>query len=213
MLKLNIQLLADGDTTSVDTTAISDEQQNIQNVAKDFKQEMDGAVSDVNSLDIDQGLQSVAGNAIQKVFGFIAPKLGEFETVVTDLGGFLAYVVTTYDSSDEAMRKEFEAWGESVTGMVKNIKTGFTEVSSGYTTSNYVADMSASTRKIATEATNMIANTGKLWSSGTGKSVLTSGVEVGKATVGTISTLFNSIASGNFGSIGTSFVNSLMGAK
>lgn len=213
MLKLNLQLFAEGETQSVDTDAIRDEQQKTQNVADEFKQEVDGAIDDVKSLDSDQGLQSVAGNAIQSVFGYIAPKLGEFQTVVTDLGGFLSYVVTTYDASDEAMRKEFESWGESVTGIVKNIKSGFTEVASGYTSTQYVTDLSSSTRTIATEVTNMISNTGKLWSSATGKSVLTSGVELGKAAVGTINTLFTSLASGNFGSIGTSFVNGLMGAK
>lgn len=205
MLELNIQLFADSETMSVDTGAVSEEQQNIQNVANEFKEEMDGAVADVKTLDSDQGLQSVAGNAIQKVFGYIAPKLGEFQTVVTDLGGFLSYVVTTYDSSDEAMRKEFESWGDAVTGMVQNIKSGFTEVSSGYTTSNYITDMSASTRTIATEATKMIANTGKLWSSATGKSVLTSAKDIGQAAVGTIGTLFNAISSGNFNSIANIF--------
>lgn len=212
MLKLNIQLFAD-DQTSVDTNALTEQQQEIEKNAADIENEVQGAKADVESLASNQALQSVAGDAIQKAFDYISPKLGEFQTVVGDLGKFLSYVVTTYEFSDEQMKKEFEAWSDTITGAVNNVKSGLTEVSSGYTSSQYVADVSASTRNIVGEVTSMVANTGKLYSSATGKSVLTSGIELGKAAVGTINTLFTSLASGNFGSIGTSFVNGLMGAK
>lgn len=196
MLKLNIQFFADGETTVVDTDALNQEQQIIQNEGNNLQENMNGAMNDVSSLESDQGLQSIAGSAIQRVFGWIAPKLGDFQTVVSDLGGFLSYVVTTYDSSDEAMRKEFESWGDSITGMVQNLKSGFTEVASGYTTTNYITDLSSSTRTIANETVKMISNTGKLWSSATGKSVAASAQELGQAAVGAFKTLFNSAGNG-----------------
>lgn len=210
MLKLNIQLFSDGETTVVNTDALNEEQQIIQNEGNNLQENMNGAMNDVSSLESDQGLQSIAGSAIQRVFGWIAPKLGDFQTVVTDLGGFLSYVVTTYDSSDEAMRKEFESWGDSITGMVQNLKTGFTETASGYTTTEFITDLSSSTRTIANETVKMLSNTGKLWSSATGKSVVNSAQELGQAAVGAFKTLFNSSAGGG---IFSKFVNQLVGTS
>ncbi len=213
MLELDIQLFSDA--TSVDTSALTEEEKNMQDAAASLNEELEGAKQDISSLENDQALQSVAGDAIQKVFNYISPKLGEFQTVVSDLGTFLSFVVSTYEFSDEEMKKEFDAWSETITGVVNNVKSGLNStVSQGsYTTTQYVSDMSQSTRNIVKEVGGMIQKTGDLYTSATGKTVLTSVKDFGQAAVGTISTLFNSLGNGSFGSIGTSFVNSLLGSK
>lgn len=213
MLELDIQLFSDA--TSVDTSALTEEEKNMQDAAASLNEELEGAKQDISSLENDQALQSVAGDAIQKVFNYISPKLGEFQTVVSDLGTFLSFVVSTYEFSDEEMKKEFDEWSKTITGVVNNVKSGLnsTVPQGSYTTTQYVSEMSQSTRNIVKEVGGMIQKTGNLYTSATGKTVLTSVKDFGQAAVGTISTLFNSLGNGSFGSIGTSFVNSLLGSK
>lgn len=196
-LKLNIQLFAD-DQTTIDTTQAQDAKSEIDNATTEFVEETKGAEADINNLLQDNSFQSLAGNAVKSVFDYISPKLGEFQTVAADLGSFLTFVISTYETSDEEMRKEFESWGESITGAVSKIKAGLNStVSKGsYTSSAYIADMSQSTRNIVSEVSTMFQKTGDLYTSATGKTVIQTAKDFGKAAVGSMNTLFGWLGNG-----------------
>lgn len=189
-LKLNVQLFGE---TSFSETELKEIEKEIDDIVVEIKGSFDKINTVIKNLLTDEGFKSTAGESINNAMEKIAPYFGEFETSVSDLGKFISYVVSTFKVTDEEMKKEYESWAETITGVVSNIKSGFTEVSSGYTSSQYVADLSSSARNIVKETANMIANTGKLYSSATGKSVATSVKELGSAAVGTVKTLFGFI--------------------
>ena len=186
-IELNIQLFGE---TMVDTEKLDESQVTINNIASQVKDSFDKILNIIKNLQVDESFQSTAGNTINSAFETISPFFGQFQTNVSDLGKFISYVVTTFKFSDEEMKNEYEAWSETITGIVSSVKSGFTEASSGYTAGQYITDLSSSARTIATETASMVSNTGKLYSSPTGKSVLSSVKELGNAAVGTFKQLF-----------------------
>lgn len=204
-LELNIQLFGE---TTVDAERLTDANTTINKVASQVEDSFGKIQNVIKTLQTDESFQSTAGTAINSAFTTIAPYFRQFQTNVVDLGKFISYVVTTFSVSDEEMKNEYEAWSETIKSVVSNVKSGFTGVATGYTTGQYISDLSSSARNIVKETTSMVANTGKLYSSATGKSVLTSIKDFGDATVGTFKTLFGFIGKNN--SIARSFVNAVI---
>lgn len=194
-INLNIQLFAD--SLDIDLSAVNDLAVQFATLGTEIYDYLQDIAKDVLQLQQDESLNSIAGNVIQTAFTKITPYFGEFQTVVGDLGKFLSFVVTTYEFSDEAFKKEFEAWGTTIDAAIGNIKSGLTSTTAqgSYTASQYISDLSTSTKNIVSEVSTMIKNTGNLYTSATGKTVLGTIQEIGNAAVGSFKTLWDSASS------------------
>ena len=194
-IDLDIQLFADN--LDIDLAALKDLATQFATLGAEIYDYLQDTAKDVLQLKEDETLNSIAGDVIQTAFNKITPYFGEFQTVVGDLGKFLSFVVSTYEFSDEAFKKEFEAWGTTIDAAIGNIKSGLnsTVAQGSYTTTQYISDMSTSTKNIVNEVSVMFKNTGNLYTSATGKTVLGTIQEIGNAAVGSFKTLWDSSSS------------------
>lgn len=201
LLKLNIQLFAEGDgeNTTVDTGAMEQLGDNMKIIANAIMDSLNIIYNTVSDLHNNAGFDSEAGNALINGMNDIKGYLEKYQTSITNLGSFLISVAQSFLSADSQMNQEITAWGSTVKGVVTQINEGVNSQASqgSYDTSSYVSalktsaiNISGATRTIVGETAKMFGNTGTYIKSTTGKNLLEIGADVTNQAVGTVKTLF-----------------------
>lgn len=195
-INLNIQLLADGGLTSLDTTALMENANEIINkIGPHIEELATEIISGVNSLVNSEEFKTITSDTIQSAVALISPYMSGFQEELSVLGNFVIKVVNSYELSDEKLRGEFEAWGTQIKSSIEGIKSSATQPPSGdYGVGDYLVDMSTTAREGVKLGTKAITDTFKLTSNLTGMSVVDTLSKVSESAVGSFGTLLSGAA-------------------
>lgn len=199
-MKLDIQMFNDG-THTVNTTALSDLAQQVQDVAAAIAAVWGEIKQNTNEVDTQEGFNTDSSASYAESVAALEGEFNDLIDVVAGLASQLVTTVTTYEDIDMQVQTAITDWSSTFKSAVQKVIGGLnsTVPKGSYSVGSYLSDMSQSTRNIVGEVATMIQNTGNAYTSLTGQSV-----------VGTVKTVFDWIKNDG-ASIASSFVKSIFG--